>query len=57
MTRFELAVEQKQWEVVSLYLLLGVAEAASKLPPESLSALLDLMASDEEVEGGGLRDV
>lgn len=56
MTRFELAVEQKQWEVVSLYLLLGVAEAASKLPPESLSELLDLMAGNEE-EGGGKRDV
>jgi hypothetical protein len=48
MTRFEVAVRQKQWEVVCLYLLLGVTEAASKLPPESLSALLDVLAGEEE---------
>lgn len=50
MTRFEAAIAQKQWEVVSLYLLLGIAEAASKLPPESLSELLDLLAGEEEAE-------
>ena len=48
MTRFEAAIEQKQWEVVCLYLLLGVSEAASKLPPESLSALLDLLAGEQD---------
>lgn len=48
MTRFEAAVAAKQWEVVCLYLLLGVTEAASKLPPESLSALLDVLAGAEE---------
>lgn len=54
MTRFETAVRQKQWEVVSLYLLLGVAEAASRLPPESFNALLDLLGGedeDDETEG------
>ena len=51
MTRFEAAIEEKRWEVVCLYLLLGVTEAASMLPPESLSALLDLLAGDEEPEG------
>jgi hypothetical protein len=57
MTRFEAAIERKQWEVVCLYLLLGVTEAASKLPPESLSALLDLLAGEDEDDrrsaGGG----
>ena len=48
MTRLEVAVREKQWELVCLYLLLGVTEAASKLPPESLSALLDLLAGEEE---------
>jgi hypothetical protein len=48
MTRFEAAVAQKQWEVVCLYLLLGITEAASKLPPESLAALLDLLAGEAE---------
>ena len=51
MTGFEAAIEAKRWELVWLYLLLGVTEAASKLPPESLSALLDLLAGEEE-EGG-----
>jgi hypothetical protein len=50
MTRFEAAIEQKQWEAVCLYLLLGITEAASKLPPESLLALLDLLAGEEEQE-------
>jgi hypothetical protein len=48
---FEAAIERKQWEVVCLYLMLGVTEAASKLPPESLSALLDLLAGEEEGQG------
>lgn len=51
MTRFEAAVRQKQWEVVCLYLLLGVTEAASRMPPESLSALLDLLADEDEPQG------
>ena len=48
MTAFEAAIERKQWELVSLYLMLGVTEAASKLPPESLSALLDLLTGEGE---------
>jgi len=56
-TGFEAAIERKQWEIVCLYLLLGVTEAASKLPPESLSALLDLLAGEDEGQrrsaGGG----
>ncbi len=48
MTAFAVAVERKQWQLVSLYLLLGVSEAASKLPPESLTALIDLLAGEDE---------
>jgi hypothetical protein len=55
MTRFEVAIAQKQWEVVCLYLLLGVSEAASMLPPESLSALLDLLAGEDESTGRSVR--
>jgi hypothetical protein len=55
MTRFEAAVQKKQWEVVCLYLLLGVTEAASKLPPESLSALIDLLAGEAEEPGRSAR--
>jgi len=43
MTAFAVAVERRQWSLVSLFLLLGVAEAAAKLPPESLTALIDLL--------------
>ena len=51
MTAFAVAVERGQWSLVSLYLLLGVSELAQKLPPESLSALLDLLGGYEA--GGG----
>ena len=47
MSAFAVAVERKQWSLVSLYLLLGVTEAARRLPPESLSALLDLLEAGE----------
>jgi hypothetical protein len=55
MTRFEAAIERKQWEIVCLYLLLGVTQAASKLPPESLAALLDLLAGEDESPGRSTR--
>jgi hypothetical protein len=48
MTRLEVAVRHEQWELVWLYLLVGVSEAASKLPPEALSALLDLLADEPD---------
>jgi hypothetical protein len=35
------AIEREDWEVVALCLLLGAAEAANKLPRETLDALLD----------------
>jgi hypothetical protein len=33
---------------VSLYLLLGVTEAAARLPPESLNALIDILGGEEQ---------
>lgn len=47
MTGLAVAVERRAWRVVSLYLLLGVSEAAVRLPAESLAELLDLLG------GGG----
>ena len=58
MTAFEVAVERQQWQLVAMYLLLGISEAASKLPPESLTALIDLLGEgpEDELPGwGGLR--
>jgi hypothetical protein len=43
MSPLALAVERQQWSLVALYLLLGVAEAASKLPPNALDGLLDVL--------------
>ncbi len=44
MSRFAIAVEKKQWNVVALYLLVGVAEeAASKLPPDAVTKMLELL--------------
>lgn len=37
------AVERKQWTLAALCLLLGVAEAAAQLPPETLEHLLELL--------------
>ena len=38
-----LAVERQQWTLAALCLLLGVADAATELPPETLEHLLDLL--------------
>jgi hypothetical protein len=47
MTSVAVAIEKRQWQLLSLYLLLGVSEAASRLPPESLSELVDLLAGEQ----------
>jgi hypothetical protein len=43
MSRLAIAVEKKEWTVVALYLLLGVAEVASKLPPDAVTGLLEVL--------------
>jgi hypothetical protein len=44
LTALTIALERREWSLASMYLLLAVSEAASRLPPESLEALLDLLA-------------
>jgi hypothetical protein len=51
MTSFGVAVERKQWQIVTYRLLLAISETAHKLPPESLDALLDLLGSERKPEG------
>jgi hypothetical protein len=46
-TALAIAVERREWRVVALYLLLGVSRAASRLPPETLTELLDLLGGEE----------
>jgi hypothetical protein len=43
MSRLAIAVERQEWTVVALCLLLGVAELASKLPPDAVTGLLELL--------------
>jgi hypothetical protein len=52
MTTFEVAVERRMWELVALHLLLAVSETASKLPPDSLTALIELLSEVEPTEPG-----
>jgi hypothetical protein len=47
MTSFATAVEKREWRLVSLYLLLGVHEAALHLPPETLSELTELLGGEQ----------
>jgi hypothetical protein len=50
MTTLTLAIERQMWSLVALYLLLGVTQAATQLPPETLAALLEAL---EGPEAGG----
>jgi hypothetical protein len=45
------AIERKQWELVSLCLLVGVVEAAAALPPESVEGLLEVLAQTGQPVG------
>lgn len=45
-----IAIERKEWELAALVLLLGVVEAASRLPPETLESLLELLEEPRDRE-------
>jgi hypothetical protein len=49
------AIERKQWELVSLRLLVGVVEAAAALPPDAVEELLEVLAGldGEDARSGG----
>lgn len=47
-----LALERRAWSLAALCLLLGVADAATRLPPETLENLMELL---ERSPGGGRR--
>jgi hypothetical protein len=38
------AIEREDWELAALCLLLGVARAAQKLPPETIEEMIELLA-------------
>ena len=43
MSPLAVAVQRRAWTLVALYLLLGVAHAASRLPPEAVEGLLEAL--------------
>jgi hypothetical protein len=46
MQTLAVAIERKQWELAALCLLLGLTEAAAKLPPEAIEGLLEVLAAE-----------
>jgi hypothetical protein len=42
-----LALERRAWSLAALCLLLGVADAAARLPPETLESLLELLEAPD----------
>ena len=59
MSTLAVAIERKQWELVSLCLLAGVMEAAAALPPDAVEGLLEVLAGledeDDRPRGGARR--
>ena len=48
MSALALAIERKEWEAAALYLLLGVSQAAAKLPPDAIHGLLEVLSERGE---------
>ncbi len=46
-----LALERQEWPLAALCLLLGVAEAATRLPPETLESLMELLEGPADGQG------
>lgn len=59
MSTLAVAIERKQWELASLFLLVGVMEAAAALPPDAVEGLLEVLAGlegeDDHPRGGTRR--
>jgi hypothetical protein len=49
MQTLAVAIERKHWELAALCLLLGLTEAAAKLPPEAIDGLLEVLAAEHQV--------
>ena len=40
------AIDARQWETAALCLLVAVAEAANRLPPQAIEEMLELLAAE-----------
>jgi hypothetical protein len=43
MSALAIAVEKQRWDIAAYWLLLGITEAAAKLPPDALGDLLAVL--------------
>ena len=48
MSMLAVAIQRREWELASLCLLVGVAEAAASLPPDAVEGLLEVLAGLED---------
>ncbi len=48
MSMLAVAIQRREWELASLCLLMGVAEAAAALPPDAVEGLLEVLAGLED---------
>jgi len=46
MTTLATAIGNRQWDLAALYLLLGLMEAFSRLPADSMEGLLDVLEGE-----------
>ncbi len=51
------AIKRREWELASLCLLMGVAEAAAALPPDAVEGLLEVLAGLEDEDERSPRQV
>ena len=51
------AIQRREWELASLCLLMGVAEAAAALPPDAVEGLLEVLAGLEDEDDRSPRQV
>ncbi len=49
MKALAVAIERRDWELAALCLLVGVTQAAEKLPAETVDQLIELLAAEPSV--------
>ena len=57
MSMLAVAIQRREWELASLCLLMGVAEAAAALPPDAVEGLLEVLAGLEDEDDRSPRQV
>ena len=57
MSMLAVAIKRREWELASLCLLMGVAEAAAALPPDAVEGLLEVLAGLEDEDDRSHRQV